>query len=109
MGGESFDLNDDPKILSIKSPKRFVGGPYTVVYKHTVERWAIVALDWDSKPRLGIRWFWDNSGNPFSRQPTWLVIPPTLSNSTLNGLPLDHKFRDKLDQYLAGKIHGDDL
>ncbi|RZK60440.1 MAG: hypothetical protein EOO91_01355 [Pedobacter sp.] len=109
MAGEKFNLDSDENILSIKSPKRFVGGPYSVVYKNTEERWAIVAFDWDSKPSLGIRWFWGNSGNPFSRRPTWLVIPPNLINSTLNGLPLDYKFRDRLDQYLSEKIHGNDL
>lgn len=109
MAGVTFNINDDSKILGINSPKNLVGGPYSVVYKDVEERWAIVALDWDSRPCLGIRWFWGGSGNPFSRQPTWLILPSNLINSTLNGLPLDYSFRARLDQYLSGKIKGSDL
>lgn len=80
--GKDFDIKDDSKILQIDSPKAHLSGPYTVVFKNLDERWAIVALDWgkEKKPRLGIRWFWDNSGNPFSSgNGTWFVIPPSLS------------------------------
>lgn len=107
MSGENFPLEDDSKILSINSPKNSVGGPYVVVYKNLEERWAIVAMDWDGEPRLGIRWFWGNGGNPFSSSyPIWLVIPPSLSKSILAGLPLNHRFSGKLDDFLTGKIDG---
>ena len=110
MSGENFQLDDDSKILEIKSPKKNVGGPYVVVFKSLDERWAIVALDWDKAPRLGIRWFWGNGGNPFSSaNPIWLVIPPSLSKSVLSGLPLDHKFYGRLEEYLTGKISGIEL
>ena len=65
MGGINFNLEDDNEILKINSPVTSVGGPYRVVYKNITERWAIVALNWDEKPRLGIRWFWGGGGNPF--------------------------------------------
>ena len=62
------------------------------------------------EPRLGIRWFWGNSGNPCSTgYPTWLVIPPLLNSSILNGLDLDHTFAGKINDYLEGKIEGEDL
>ena len=84
--GESFTLDDDD-ILQINSPKKRLSGPYVVIFKSLEERWAIVAFDWDKKPRLGIRWFWGNGGNPFSSgNGTWLVIPPSLSKNILLGL-----------------------
>ena len=108
--GIEFKLDEDDTILQINSPKNVLTGPYVVVYKHLKERWAIVAFDWENEPRLGIRWFWGNGGNPFSSgHGTWLVIPPSLSKSILSGLPLDHNFNTKLDDFLSGKITGDQL
>ncbi len=110
QGGENFPLDDDSKILEINSPKKMVGGPHVVVFKELEGRWAIVAMDWTGEPRLGIRWFWGDSGNPSSRRyPTWLVIPPELSKSILFGLPLAHKFSGRLEEYLTGKISGEAL
>lgn len=110
MAGEKFNLDDDEAILGLNSPKNSVGGPYRVVYKNTEERWVIIALDWDGEPRLGIRWFWGNGGNPFSSgNPTWLVIPNSLSNSILNGLPLDFKFHKNIEDFLSRRINGTDL
>ena len=108
-GGETFPLDDDREILGINSPRDRVGGPYVVVFKNVEERWAIVAMDWEREPRLGIRWFWRNSGTPFSRRPTWFVIPPELSKNILFGLPLAHEFNGRLEEYLTGKISGPDL
>jgi len=108
--GRRFDLSDDTKILRIRSPKSSVGGPYAVVYKHLEERWVIVAMDWEGKPGLGIRWFWGNGGNPFSSaHPTWLVIPSELCMAILNGLPLDLTFRRRLEGYLGGEVDGESL
>jgi hypothetical protein len=110
VGGVNFRLDNDMQILSLSSPRRSVGGPYAVVYKNLNERWAIVALDWDAEPRLGIRWFWGSGGNPFSSSyPTWLVIPPSLSKGVLASLPLPHTFHRMLDDFLAGVITGDEL
>jgi hypothetical protein len=105
--GESFPIDDDEMILKINSPKANVSGPYAVVFKNVAERWAIVALDWDHEPRLGIRWFWGNGGNPFSSgNGTWLVIPPSLSKNILSGLPIDHAMSGQIDDFLRGKITG---
>ena len=110
MSGENFDLENDDKILEIKSPKKSIGGPYFVVFKSVEERFAIVALDWNKKPKLAIRWFWSKKGNPVSRgHATWLVIPPMLHNAILNGLPLDFKLRDNLNRFLTGEISGNEL
>jgi hypothetical protein len=110
MYGEDFNLEDDSEILKINSPRDSVGGPYAVVYKDLDERWAIVAFDWNRKPRLGIRWFWGNGGNPFSSaNPIWLVVPPSLTDSILNGLPLNYQWRKKLEEFLAGNIPGTNI
>lgn len=107
MSGEDFDLNVDKEILGLASPRESVGGPYVVVYKNLEQRWAIVALDWDNEPRLGIRWFWGNAGNPFSSgHPTWFVVPSPLSRAVLSGLPLQHSFQRRVDDFLAGSISG---
>ena len=110
MGGETLDMTNDAEILQIQSPRTSVDGPYAVVYKDLTDRWAIVALDWDEKPRLGIRWFWGNGGNPFSSaHPIWLVIPPTLSKSILEGLQIENSFSNKIYDFLEGKITGQNL
>jgi hypothetical protein len=110
MGGETFNLEDNNRILTITSPREHVGGPYVVVYKNLQERWAIVALDWDEKPRLGIRWFWGNDGQPRAVvHPSWLIVPPSLSKNILSGLPIDHISSRKIDDFLAGIINGADL
>ena len=109
QGGETFPLDDDSKILGINSPEKSVGGPYVVVCKNLEERWAIVAMDWEGKPRLGIRSFWGNYGHPSrGKTPTWFVIPPTLSK-ILVGSPLAHEYSGRLEEYLDGKISGPDL
>ena len=88
-GGEDFDLLQDDLILKINSPRDIVN-TYKVVYKNIEERWVIVALRWDDKPRLGIRWFWDTNGMPNSHgYSTWFLIPPGLNENILNALPLD--------------------
>lgn len=110
MAGSNFNLEDNNAILGIKSPKEHLGGPYKVVYKNIKERWAIVALKWDNEPRLGIRWFHGSGGNPFSSaNPVWFIIPPTLSKNILLGLPIDHRVSSKVDEFLSGKIKGEEL
>jgi hypothetical protein len=110
VAGELFSLEDDSGILRINSPKDSVGGPYSVVYKDLKERWAIVAMDWEEVPSLGIRWFWGSSGNPVSSgYPTWLIIPSGLNHAVLGGRPLPYVFRKAVENYLAGSISGVDL
>ena len=108
--GENFPMENDKMILQINSPRASLSGPYAVVFKDLEERWAIVAIDWDDAPRLGMRWFWGNGGNPFSTgHGTWLVIPPSLSKNILSGLPIDHTFSGQVDDFLCGKIKGKEL
>ena len=110
MGGENFPLDDNNRILEINAPQESVGGSYVVVFRNLVERWAIVAMDWDQEPRIGIRWFWGNIGHPSARRyPTWLVVPPSLSQGILSGLPLEPEFSRRLKEYLMGGITGSDL
>lgn len=110
MFGENFNLKNDEEILKINSPQGSLEGPYVVVFKSILQRWAIVAMNWDDVPTLGIRWFWGKNGNPISRSyATWLIIPSMLQNAVLNGLPLDFKFRDRLNRFLIGDISGDQL
>jgi len=91
----------DKDILEIKSPKKNISGPYFIVYKNLQEKWAIVTLAWDKKPRLGIRWFWGSKGNPNSRgNPTWFILPNELNNSILNGLPLSQTLRKEISTFL---------
>ena len=102
----------DEDILSINSPQARVGGPHAIVYKDDDDGWAIVAMDWDGDPVLGIRWF-DFAGGPGHPSghgnPTWFVIPSQLSKSILAGLPLEHKFSNKIDKFLADEISGENL
>lgn len=108
--GDKFPIEDDALILQIDSPRDRLSGPYAVVFKNLAERWAIVAFDWEGEPRLGMRWFWGGGGNPFSSgHGTWLVIPPSLSRSLLAGLPIDHAFSGKVDDFLCGRIEGSEL
>ena len=105
MFGKDFKLENDEEILKINSPQEYLNGPYVVVYKNITQRWAIVAFDYDDTRALGIRWFHGSNGNPVSRgYATWFVIPTTLANAVLNGLPLESQFRDRLNRFLAGEI-----
>lgn len=107
-GGADFDLRDEERILEIDSPQANIGGPYKVLYKDVQERWAVVVLKWNNKPRLGVRWFWDSCGEPNSRgYSTWFVVPPNLSIAVLNGLPLVHDVRLLVDDFLCGKVQED--
>jgi hypothetical protein len=109
-GGYGFDLANDSDILSINSPQKNVGGPYVVVHKDMQERWVIVAMDWDKKPVLGMRWFWGDGGNPRSTTySTWLVIPSSLNTGILSSLSLGQDLKSKVEDFLSGKIIGNEL
>lgn len=92
-------------ILSVCSPREFVQGPYTVVYK--TEYWAIVTLEYDGEPTLGIRWFVDSVGTPSSHgHPTWFIIPDELQGALLYSLPLKVDIRNNILKFLGGEIDG---
>lgn len=96
---------DNDVILSVCSPREFVLGPYTVVYK--TEYWAIVTLIYDTEPALGIRWFVDGVGTPSSHgYPTWFIIPDELRGALLYSLPLKVDVRNKIQKFLEGEIDG---
>lgn len=95
--GQNFPLSSNSAILTINSPRNMIKGPYYVVYKNEEERWVIVFLRWDNKPRLGIRWFYGGEGTPSVRgYATWLIIPNELTESILNGLPLTPQLRHRI-------------
>ena len=58
-------------ILGVKSPKNSVRGPYAIVYKG--EYSAIVAMDWDNCPVLGMRWFDDGKRVSVCTRPPYMV------------------------------------
>ena len=95
-------------ILSVCSPRSLVSGPYSVVYKSN--NWAIVTLDYEDAPSLGIRWFVDGVGTPSSHNyPTWFIIPDELRGTLLYGLPLKVDVRNKILKFLGGEIDGIEL
>ncbi len=101
---------NDKDILSINAPKEHVEGPYVVVFKDEENQWAIVAVDWEKEPRLGIRWFWPPYGYPnLGKTRTWFHLPQELTNAILNGLPVHHSKLVLVQKYLAGEIDGPTL
>jgi hypothetical protein len=108
--GIACDLTQDENILAINSPKGQVGGPYKVVYKSTDEanKWAIVALDWNGGPCLGIRWFHGAMGNPVSTgHPIWFIIPDPLNNAILDCVT--QLQAERIKQFLEREISGEEL
>lgn len=96
------------EILNVKSPKEYVGGPYAVVLKNDVDLWAVVALDWDGKPTLGIRWFNSEMGSPSSRnKPIWFILPSETHSGIINNVKVPA--RVLIEDFLSGKITGEDL
>lgn len=93
---------DDMKILSVCSPKNAVDGPYEVVYKS--DYWAIVTMDYEGEPRLGIRWFIGEIGTPSARGvATWFVLPEELYGSILAGLPLKPMQKASIMKFLTNE------
>jgi hypothetical protein len=103
--GNSFDLEDKALIKSIRAPKELVTvPPVDIVYTSSAERWVIVTLKWDGKPRLGIRWFWGTNGYPtVFGNAAWFVLPPNIAGSVLNGLPLEMPLKKRGENFLASK------
>lgn len=102
--GKELNMNDDRAILSIKSPRDLVGGPYVVVHKDLAERWALVALHFEDRPTLGIRWFWGNEGTPFSRQPTWFILPEPLHDTILSKVCISVREWRLFERFLSNEI-----
>jgi len=109
-GGKKCKFTNDHDILAINSPESRVNGPYLVVHKDAKQRYALVALDWDKQPRVGIRWFWDAVGNPQSTgYPTWTVLPNDLYRKLHGGFSLSAKNARLVEKFLAGKMTGEQL
>ena len=107
--GDTYPLTKT-SILRINSPEKEVDGPYAVIYIDTVDRWAIVALDYSHNPRLGIRWFHSSMGIPqSSATSTWFIIPTLLNNAVLRDLGLSKTTFDMIDNFLNGHINGEAL
>ena len=110
--GEHYNLNATC-ILQINAPRQSVRGPYVVVY-HTPpdgERWAVVALDWNAAPTLGIRWFWSSSGHPNrGGWATWFIIPDMFHQPIVEKLVMENKLSprrgDLLRRFLNRQIAG---
>jgi|GEM_PF-1653200 len=113
--GENFDLDDDNRILEINAPREKIQGrTHVVVHKNKKERWVIIALEYEGDgPCLGMRWFWNKSGLPNSRQyATWRILPKSMSEAILQGgaaLKLSPAKIGLLENFIAGKITGTDL
>lgn len=96
------------EILSVNSPKDFVRGPYAVVLKNDVDMWAIVALEWEGTPTLGMRWFNSDLGFPSSYgNGIWIIIPEELHRGLLTSVSL--KTAVHVQDFLSGKITGEEL
>ena len=97
-------------ILQINSPRKRLKGPYSVVYKDRKARFAIVTMDWDNKPTLGIRWFWDGCGYPNTHgYPTWLVAPDFIQQYILPNFNVPPNLETRIKKFLEGEIKGEDL
>lgn len=109
--GENYEIENDLNILAIKSPISKVGGPYVVIAKSIEDRWAIVALDWEDVPCIGIRQFWGVSGSPFGRDfhATWFILPHALNLTILSGLSISPVNRERIERFLIGDLSGDQL
>lgn len=100
---------EEKQILSVRSPKNEVEGPYLVV--HNGSNWAMVVYTFQDTPSLGIRWFHYGNGMPTARGgvPVWFRIPEELNTCILNGLPLSSGKRFNIDRFLSGEIYGEEL
>lgn len=78
------------EVMSVKSPRSRVGGPYKIVKICDKGDYAIVTLYWDENPALGIRWFDKYPGMPASHgYRTWFIIPSGLWNAIIPTLDED--------------------
>lgn len=109
-GGESCDFTNDCDILSINSPESMVGGPYLVIHKDAEQGYALVALNWNEEPKIGIRWFGGDVGNPQSSgYPTWTILPEDLYRALHNRFPLNTKHAYHVDKFFISEITGEQL
>ena len=94
------EILKNEEIFAVNSPKGRVGGPYAIIHK--TQYWALVAMGYNNKPRLGIRWFVGGIGTPSSRgNKTWFVLPEEVYMGILNTLPLMLRQRQVLNEFLC--------
>lgn len=73
------------QINSPQGPFHTVGGPYAIIHIDHQTRWALVTLEWDGTPCLGIRWFTGTRGTPESNKwSEWFIVPDILNASILS-------------------------
>jgi hypothetical protein len=73
---------------------------------------AIVALNYDEDPGLGLRWFWDHSGYPLARQyAAWMILPKSVSKALLKvgAFGLSPERICLLQEFLDGRISSTEL
>ncbi len=100
------------EILNVKSPTKYVGGPYAVVLKNDVDMWAIVALEWEGERTLGIRWFNTKYGMPVTHRANktyslWFRLPQDILGAILS--TVEDSIKESVEDFLSGKITGEDL
>ena len=89
--GENFELTTENlrKELScgkFKTDKIIYVGP-----ELDDERFAIIALTWDGKPRLAIRWFYNKLGFPYNNEDgngnaSWFIVPPSMNEAIISDI-----------------------
>ena len=65
----------------VTSPVEHLTGPVTVLLDGGEGECSVASFIWDDVERVGMRWNGHGdkrNGNPFSRQPTWFVLPEEL-------------------------------
>ena len=111
-GGEHYRMTTDNILALNNSGPHLAGGPYSVVQRDLIERWAIVAVLWENlnkeiEPRLGVRWFWGNTGFPDSGY--WMILPDPVIPGVLASLPLEKNYRHQINHFLSGALSGTEL
>lgn len=95
--GENYELTER-SILNINSPRNNLEGPFFVVDIDVEDRNATVAVMWNHRPRLGIRWFYSTNGTPnIIGNASWHILPNkyaflianNIQNSELKNRTLD--------------------
>ena len=108
--GDNFVLSNQ-NIRQINSPQPEIGGPYAIIHTDQ-DRWALVTLEWDGDPRLGIRWFTGpGAGTPQSSgYATWFIVPAALNASILSAIQgLSPGLLTDVNNFLNGTLPGKNL
>ena len=89
-----------------------MGGPYAIIHTAGPDRWALVTLEWNNDPCLGIRWFTgEGTGTPQSSgYATWFIVPAALHSCILSAIPdLSPGLLADVYSFLHGTLPGADL